>query len=817
MNLNELPDMSDALKKVQQYNEKKLDPVGQEDDDVNNDGKVDSSDSYLKNRRKTVKKAIAKESVEGLDETVLPGSQGSAAGRTYDSKKDFKQAYKSDPSAFKSALPGRMGMTGGGRPGQYAPGSPQAMGRALPVGIQKSMFNSGLGQKLSGGSGFWKSTMKANNVKIDKKSAGGKVKKEELIHELSQLSEEQLQEILGGLHKAYMSAGPKTQSAVKNYVSKNAGGQSSALSNKMTGNYGGGGGSTMASVSSADAKKAGPIIKNALGKSKGGKVKKEEFIHDLSQLSEEQFEEIYESLFNAAKSALSGTKIGGRISNAYNAAPKKAQGALTQVGQSVASGLTGGSSRNMRGGAGGGLGINKIARDNNISGSEMKKAGPAVKSFMTKGVSGGLSSLGFSKGGKVKTRKEAFEYLDDNVDAILEWFDAEGVDVEALTEEQLQEILGGLAGGLMNMGKKGGFMKGATTGIGGLAGKAMGNSLLGFSKGGKVKKKMKKEAFAFSEEEEALLEEHGAEIDELTDEQLIDFFVEAIEDLATDEEDLFEICEALEEVELLDEASDKYYDSAVKASKDAAKRQRPSRVERMKNAAKKAAVAVKAGVKGAAKKAIGAGARAAGHAKGEFEAARIKSKRAAMSRPEKKEKDDDGTGGKLDALLKDTRGTSSSSDSSGGGGERDAGSEARGRLKSKKKGPGLLRRLGSAVKSGLKKAVGKTARAVSSGSDKLAKRMNEDYDKIAHLHESGLFSIEEIENVIEEGYKPIDKKKENKMYRRAGNLSREALSKGMSTKEGSKAQDKSGKIVSAISRQKEKERFDKMVDHDARK
>ena len=128
-----------------------------------------------------------------------------------------------------------------------------------------------------------------------------------------------------------------------------------------------------------------------------------------------------------------------------------------------------------------------------------------------------------------------------------------------------------------------------------------------------------------------------------------------------------------------------------------------------------------------------------------------------------------------------------------------------------------MSRIGSAVKNGLKKAVGKTARAVSSGSDKLAKRMNEDYDKIAHLHESGLFSIEEIENVIEEGYKPIDKKKENKMYRRAGNLSREALSKGMSTKEGSKAQDKSGKIVSAISRQKEKERFDKMVDHDARK
>ena len=352
----------------------------------------------------------------------------------------------------------------------------------------------------------------------------------------------------------------------------------------------------------------------------------------------------------------------------------------------------------------------------------------------------------------------------------------------------------------------------------------MSGSVPGKSKGGKVKAKTRKEAFAFSAEENTLFEQYGVELDALTDEQLVDFFVEAIHELAIDEEDLLEICEELEAVELLDEASDKYYDSAVKASKDAAKKLKGSRMERMKGAAKKAAGVVKAGVKSAAKKAIGAGARAAGHAKGEFEAARIKSKRAAMSRPDKKKEapkssssDDDGTGGKLDALLKDTRGTSSSSSSSGGGGERDAGSEARERLKSKKKGPGLLSRIGSAVKSGLKKAVGKTARAVSSGSDKLAKRMNEDYDKIAHLHESGLFSIEEIENVIEEGYKPIDKKKENKMYRRAGNLSREALSKGMSTKEGSKAQDKSGKIVSAISRQKEKERFDKMVDHDARK
>jgi len=40
-----------------------LDPVGKEDDDVNNDGKVDKSDGYLKNRRKVVSSKIKNESV----------------------------------------------------------------------------------------------------------------------------------------------------------------------------------------------------------------------------------------------------------------------------------------------------------------------------------------------------------------------------------------------------------------------------------------------------------------------------------------------------------------------------------------------------------------------------------------------------------------------------------------------------------------------------------------------------------------------------------------------------------------------------------
>ena len=45
--------------------EEALDPVGKEDEDINNDGKKDGTDKYLKNRRKAIGKAIAaKEEVE---------------------------------------------------------------------------------------------------------------------------------------------------------------------------------------------------------------------------------------------------------------------------------------------------------------------------------------------------------------------------------------------------------------------------------------------------------------------------------------------------------------------------------------------------------------------------------------------------------------------------------------------------------------------------------------------------------------------------------------------------------------------------------
>ena len=249
------------------------------------------------------------------------------------------------------------------------------------------------------------------------------------------------------------------------------------------------------------------------------------------------------------------------------------------------------------------------------------------------------------------------------------------------------------------------------------------------------KKHYQKEAFAFSDEEFEEIAQLGEEIDAMSDEELIDVMIESIHEIAEDDQDLIEICEHLEETEVLTEAPSKHSampNVAVQAPKKAperdagaearkkllSKKKSPSRMERLKSAAKKAGSLVKKGVKAVGKKAV----QTAGKVAGEFSAAKEKQKEVAKSR----------------TTTSDNASTTTSRPDSGGS---DGGGE-------KKKGPGLLRRIGGAIKRGLKKAVGKTARAVSKGSNKLATRMGESYDEIAHLYESNLFSIEEIENVI---------------------------------------------------------------------
>jgi len=53
--------------------DEKLDPVGNEDSDVNNDGKVNRTDKYLLNRRKAIGNAIAKKKKVNEDVETLTG------------------------------------------------------------------------------------------------------------------------------------------------------------------------------------------------------------------------------------------------------------------------------------------------------------------------------------------------------------------------------------------------------------------------------------------------------------------------------------------------------------------------------------------------------------------------------------------------------------------------------------------------------------------------------------------------------------------------------------------------------------------------
>jgi len=80
-----------ASKKVKEA----LDPVGKEDDDVNNDGKKDKSDDYLKKRRAAVGKAVAKKSVKedaAADARAARASFANAMANSAEPSKPVKEA-----------------------------------------------------------------------------------------------------------------------------------------------------------------------------------------------------------------------------------------------------------------------------------------------------------------------------------------------------------------------------------------------------------------------------------------------------------------------------------------------------------------------------------------------------------------------------------------------------------------------------------------------------------------------------------------------------------------------------------------------------
>ena len=61
--------------------DEKLDPVGKEDSDIDNDGDTDSSDEYLKKRRAAVSKAIKKQKNEAAGYVDIPALGDFVKGR----------------------------------------------------------------------------------------------------------------------------------------------------------------------------------------------------------------------------------------------------------------------------------------------------------------------------------------------------------------------------------------------------------------------------------------------------------------------------------------------------------------------------------------------------------------------------------------------------------------------------------------------------------------------------------------------------------------------------------------------------------------
>tara|TARA_R110001583_G_scaffold31283_5_gene107139 strand:+ start:226 stop:837 length:612 start_codon:yes stop_codon:yes gene_type:complete len=120
----------DYLSKFKQYlKNEALDPVGKEDDDIDNDGDVDKSDSYLKSRRKTVTKAVANEDEEleeasttgGLDGGEGPVKTPYAFGKEEDEKenaeafgmkktKDSNKHFIKAESAYRKTMKQMMGV-----------------------------------------------------------------------------------------------------------------------------------------------------------------------------------------------------------------------------------------------------------------------------------------------------------------------------------------------------------------------------------------------------------------------------------------------------------------------------------------------------------------------------------------------------------------------------------------------------------------------------------------------------------------------------------------------------------------------------------
>jgi len=96
-----------------------LDPVGKEDDDINNDGKVDKNDDYLKNRRKKIEEEMKKRKAKSSMNNSIFSNKHSNKPLKRKLRKDFrsKPSSPSAPSGSPSGTP--SGVPSGSSTGSY--------------------------------------------------------------------------------------------------------------------------------------------------------------------------------------------------------------------------------------------------------------------------------------------------------------------------------------------------------------------------------------------------------------------------------------------------------------------------------------------------------------------------------------------------------------------------------------------------------------------------------------------------------------------------------------------------------------------------
>ena len=227
-------------------------------------------------------------------------------------------------------------------------------------------------------------------------------------------------------------------------------------------------------------------------------------------------------------------------------------------------------------------------------------------------------------------------------------------------------------------------------------------------------------------------------IEEIVEDVFYDFLeegydVEFIENILCESLDTsFELIN--EKVDMAARAAERksFAASSEKSAKEARKRgadvvrkeKRAERIQKVKDTVKKVGSSIKSGLKKAAKSAIGGASYAAGKAVGTAKKAGAAAKSAGEKASE--------TAKKVGATAKAGYEAGKKSTESGESGSTATATKTRApktyryvRPETKKKS-GLASKVGSLLKKGLKKAVGKTARVVSKGADKVASKLGEE-------------------------------------------------------------------------------------------